>query len=152
MKTYLVSRGKIKDRDFKKGFDSIVSLEYMGASEYEWGTIPNSLDIIRKDIANYVYLEVVINGKSVTVFYNKKHTQEIELFINNVAINKFHLKCHSNFNTAINPSEWDIENFKRNPLETNFWWDLSNHLMFWLTDPIFEEKFKSIIAIQPNFD
>jgi hypothetical protein len=152
MKTYLVQRGTIKDRDFKKGFDSIVALDYMGASEYEWGTIPKSLETIRKNISDYQYSEIEINGKKITVFSDKKHSEKIVQFINDLAVNKFHLKCHSSFNRAINPSEWDIENFKRSPLETNFWWDLDNHLMFWLSDSTFEKKFKSIIAVQPKQD
>ena len=36
MKTTLIQRGEIKDRDFKQGIDSIVEFDYMGASEYEW--------------------------------------------------------------------------------------------------------------------
>jgi hypothetical protein len=44
---FLVQRLKRRDRDFKTGFDSLFELDYMGSSEFEYGSVPASLKRIR---------------------------------------------------------------------------------------------------------
>jgi hypothetical protein len=53
MKTQLIQRGKFEDRDFKTGIDSIVVFDYMGSSEFEWGSLPESLKCIQESINEY---------------------------------------------------------------------------------------------------
>ena len=143
METYLVQRGVIEKRDYKKGIDSIVSLEYMGASEYEWGTIPDSLKRIRKNISEYTYLDVPIKGKVISVFCKSEQKAEIEPFLKKLASGKMRLKCCSYFDQYVSPSEHDKQWQAKHPLETNFWWDLENDCMFWVKNTDFELQFKS---------
>lgn len=150
MRTYLIQRGEIKDRDSKKGIDSIVSLDYMGASEYEWGALPGSLDIIRKGINEYTYLDVPINKKNITVFCNDSQKTEIKTYLEEISKGKMRTKLGSYFDQYTRPSKSDIEWQFKHPLNTNFWWDIDNNLMFWEKNVEFETKFKQIIATKPS--
>lgn len=150
METYLVQRGIVKNRDYKIGIDSIVEFEYMGASEYEWGALPDSLKRIRKNISEYTYLDVPIKDKVISVFCKSEQKAEIKQFLEKLASGKMRVKCCSYFDQYVSPSEYERQWQKKHPLETNFWWDLDNDIMFWVKNPDFELQFKSIIEITPK--
>lgn len=150
MKTYLVQRAEIKDREEKKGIDSIIALDYMGAAEYEFGAIPDSLKTIRENIPDYTYLDVPINGKIITVFCNSKDKTFIQQYLKDLASGKFYTKNGSYFDQCVNPSKFDKEWQIKHPLKINFWWDLDNNLMFWVKNNEFELKFKSLIEVKPK--
>lgn len=150
MKAYLVQRGQIADRDFKKGIDSICKFDYMGSAEFEFGALGESLGRIRKDISNYKYMNAKIYGIQITVFFNKKHEEsEIETYLKDLADNKFHVKQHSDFNNVVNPSKFEREWQAKHPNKTNFWWDIENDFMFWISNQLFQQKFKNIIQLAP---
>lgn len=65
---YLVQRAKFNDRTDKRGIDNILQFDYMGSAEFEFGALPKSLENIRKKINDYVYFDVVVGGKNITVF------------------------------------------------------------------------------------
>ena len=150
-KTYLLQRGRFLDRrDFKKGIDSIVSLEYMGSSEFEWGAIPKSLGRVRENINEYTYLDVPMGDKSITVFCKDSQKSEMRKILEELSENKIPLKNRSNFNTYINPSKMDKEDQERSGgHDTDFWWDIENDFMFFKKDVEFEIEFKKIIATKP---
>ena len=150
MKTYLLQRAQIEDRDYKKGIDSIISLDYMGASEYEWGAIPDSLKAIRANIPEYTYMDVPMDGKVITVFCNVKDRPDVKAYLNELANNDMQTKCYHDFNNLLRPSKIQQEWQAKRPLRTNFWWDLENHLMFWVKDNEFEAKFKGLIEKKPE--
>ena len=143
MKTTLIQRAKFENRDYKKGIDSIVHFHYMGSSEFEWGALPESLGKIRDSINDYTYLDVPIKDKVITVFCKDSQKNEVKQYLTELSENKWHLQEYSDFDHYINPSQ----NFKS---RTDFWWDISNHLMFWRKDAEFESKFKTIIATKPS--
>jgi hypothetical protein len=143
MKTTLIQRAKFENRDYKKGIDSIVHFDYMGSSEFEWGALPESLGKIRDSINNYTYLDVPIKDKVITVFCKDSQKSEVKQYLTELSENKWHLQEYSDFNNYINPSQ----NFKS---RTDFWWDISNHLMFWRKNDEFESNFKTIIATKPS--
>jgi hypothetical protein len=146
---FLIQRASFEDRDFKKGIDSIINLDYMGSSEFEWGSIPKSLGNIRSRINQYTYLDVPLGDKVISVFCKDEQKSEIRTYLKELSENKFHLKEYSDFNTYINPSKHDIEWQAKRPHDTDFWWDLDNDIMFWKKNPEFEIKFKSIIPVKP---
>ena len=143
MKTTLIQRAKFENRDYKKGIDSIIHLDYMGSSEFEWGALPEALDKIRYSINDYVYLDVQNKGKVVTVFCKDTQKCEVKQYLTELSENKWHLKEYSDFDNYINP----LPNYGS---KTDFWWDISNHLMFWRKNNEFESKFKTIIAAKPS--
>ena len=142
MKTTLIQRAKFENRDYKKGIDSIVHFDYMGSSEFEWGALPESLGKIRDSINDYTYLDVPIKDKVITVFCKDSQKSEIKQYLTELSENKWHLQEYSDFDNYINPQ------FMKSI--TDFWWDISNHLMFWRKDNEFESKFKTIIATKPS--
>ncbi len=143
MTTTLIQRGKIEDRDFKRGIDSIVKLDYMGAAEYEFGAIPESLACIRECVNDYTYLDIPIKDKVITVFCKNDQKTDVKAYLNGLASNKMRTKLGSYFDMYINPSE------RFSTLSAEFWWDIENNLMFWKKDAEFEAKFKKIIVIKP---
>jgi hypothetical protein len=148
-KTYLLQRGRFLDRrDLKKGIDSIISLDYMGSAEFEWGAIPKSLGRIRETINEYTYLDVPMRDKVITVFCKDSQKSEMRKTLEELAENKIRLKEHSNFHTYINPMDKeDQERFGGH--DTDFWWDIENDFMFFKKDVEFEIEFKKIIATKP---
>ena len=150
MKTYLVVRARIEDRDYKKGIDSIIRLDYMGASEFEWGAVPESLEAIRASIANYTYMDYPMHGKIITVFCKADVRTEVIAMLNELADGNMHTKCYTDFDNLLTPSKHELEWQAKSPLKTNFWWDIDNHVMFWVKNNEFEVKFKSIIGVKPN--
>lgn len=150
MNTYLIQRARFEDRDYKKGIDSIINLDYMGSSEFEWGALPDSLKKIRENINNYTYLDVPIKDKVITVFCTNEQKSEVKKYLNKLANREMTLKEYSDFNQYINPSKFDLEWQKKRKHSTDFWWDIDNNLMFWKKDNEFETKFKNIIKVKPE--
>ena len=150
MKTYLLQRATIEDRDYKKGIDTIISLDYMGASEYEWGAIPDSLRAIRASIPEYTYMDIPMCGKVVTVFCKVSQRPDVPNYLGELASGKMHTKCYNDFDNCMNPSEIQKKWQAKRPLKTNFWWDLDNDIMFWIKDNEFETKFKALIETKPE--
>jgi hypothetical protein len=143
MKTYLIARAKIQERDYKKGIDSIITLDYMGASEYEWGVMPSSLKRIRGAINEYIYLDVQIKNLVITVFCQKSKKDEVKRYLTLLEDGTIRTKCGHLF-------DWYIKNANKTDFmyvrdKVNFWWDIENDLMFWIRSSDFEEKFKKVI-------
>ena len=141
MKTYLIQRAEFKNREEKKGIDSIISLDYMGSSEFEWGALPDSLKKIRSGYNDYVYLDVPIMDKVVTVFCKDFQKSEVKTYLTKLSKREMILKERIGFDLYINNGD--------DYLETDFWWDLDNDLMFWNKNPEFESKFKMVIINKP---
>jgi len=122
----------------------------MGAAEYEFGAIPDSLKAIRANIPDYTYMDVPMDGKVITVFCNVKDRSEVKQYLNDLANNDMQTKGYTDFNNCVRPSNIQKEWQAKRPLRTNFWWDLENHLMFWVKDNEFETKFKGLIEKKPE--
>lgn len=65
---YTIQRGFFEERDCKKGIDSIIKFDYMGASEFEWGALPKALKRLRKNVGEYAYHDVSVGDKMITIF------------------------------------------------------------------------------------
>lgn len=139
MTPYLIQRATFDERENKSGIDSILNFDYMGSAEFEFGALPKSLGRIRNELGVYVYLDIPIKNKTVTVFCKESQKTEVKNYLIELAENKPHLKEFSGFNIFINGSEF----FKD---RTDFWWDIKNDLMFWKKNPKFEVQFKKAIT------
>jgi len=133
---FLVQRAEKKHRPERKGIDSIIKFSYMGSSDFEWGALPNSLGVIRKNINTYTYLDVPIEGKVVTVFCPEDKKSLMETYLKELGECKHHLKEGSYFDSYL---------FGRDNVDTDLWWDLENFVIFWDKDNAFEKEFKKII-------
>lgn len=143
MKTWLIQRGKFEINENRNGIDSILSFDYMGSSEFEWGALPKSLSNIRDELNNYTYLDVPIKDKVITVFCNDSQKSDIKTYLLELAENKMKLKEFSGFNDYINNDGYFKDKF-------DFWWDIENDLMFWKKNPEFELQFKNLIPTKPS--
>jgi len=136
---YLIQRAKFSDRSWKDGIDSILSFDYMGSAEFEFGALGESLGRIRKNIVNYTYLDVPIKGKVFSVFCDSSIKSEIKTFLEDLSERKYRLKEFSGIPEVVaGKDNFYIERF-------NFWWDLDNDIMFWVKNNEFEKKFKEKI-------
>jgi hypothetical protein len=62
---YLVQRLDRRDSDVRKGFDNLFACQYMGAAEFEYGALPESLNRIRS-ARKIVIHEGTVTRKCVT--------------------------------------------------------------------------------------
>ena len=146
IKPYLIQRATFNTTKDKQGIDSILNFDYMGSAEFEFGALPKSLTVIRKDKKNYNIFDVKVKDKVISVFCpNKYSVQQITNYLNTLDSNDIHLKERSDFNTYTSPSKWDNETHQRYPHSTDFWWDITNHIMFWKKNNKFEKAFNSKI-------
>lgn len=135
---WLIQRANFSDRDYKSGIDSIIQFDYMGYAEYEFGTLPKSLEKIRDNISSYTYLDIPIKDKVITVFCPEAHKSQAKQYLTDISDSKFRTKGYHAFDGYINEDEYLKD-------KTDFWWDLDNNIMFWKKNPEFEEKFKGLI-------
>lgn len=143
MKTWLIQRCKFEDSEHKSGIDSILSFDYMGSSEFEWGALHKSLGNIRSELNEYTYLDVPMQDKVITVFCKDSQKSVIKLYLTELAKNKMRLKEFSAFDSYIKNDGYFKDRF-------DFWWDIENDLMFWKKNNEFETKFKTIIVTKPS--
>jgi len=148
MKTYLIQRCTFTDSLIKQGIDSILSLDYMGAAEFEFGALPKSLKHIRDHIKEYVYNTFMIKGKAISVFCNVEVITEVNKYLIKLSESKMTLHEHSDFDNYINPSSYEVEWQKEYGHKTDCWWDIDNHLFFWKEDNNFRNKFKILINVK----
>jgi hypothetical protein len=143
METWLIQRGKFKNRENKSGIDSILSFDYMDSAEFEWGALSRSLGNIKKELINYTYLDIPLKDKVITVFCKNTQKSDIKTYLSELAENKMRLKEFSAFDSYVNSDGYFEHKF-------DFWWDIENDLMFWKKNNEFESKFKTIISTKPS--
>ena len=138
-KRLLIQTAKFVDRPQKKGLDSIIQLNYMGSAEFEWGSVPASLAEIRKNFSEYGIYANICTGENftpVTVYCRGDHLLEVVDVINQLSLplgkrdNNVRLKEFCDFEQTISVGRKDSQ----------FWWDIGNHHMWWLSNPVFQEK------------
>lgn len=141
MTPYLVQRAKFLNREWKEGIDSIIKLDYMGSTEFELDSVPKSLDRIRENSDEYIYLSVDLNDKKIKVYCKKNQREDINEYLSGIAQRMVRLKEYSDFDTYVFPKEGIFSSKNR----TDFWWDIKNDIMFWKDTPEFESSFKKSI-------
>ena len=134
-KTYLIQRGKFASTD-KKGIDGLLSFDYMGSAEFEWGALPKSLDRVRASQKEYIKFDFINDDypdKSITVLCKDKDRLEIITNLILLANNQIRLK-----------ENCDLDSYLKNDKDyrtSDFWWDIENDFFFWRTNQEFETEF-----------
>lgn len=135
---YLVQRCRFEKREKMSGIDAILSFDYMGSAEFEFGALPKSLRAIREEIDRYVYFDVtIIDGKVVTVFCRSEMKDKMKDIIDGLASNNFRLKERCDLDVWMN----DEKSF----FISDCWWDIENHFFFWKKNDEFEKEFQERI-------
>jgi len=103
----------------------VLSLDYMGASEFEWGAVPKSLDRILKNLDHYqVYNvdEVVdLSGRPMMVLCQTELSDSVKTAALGLALGEYWLQERSELPDYIQ-GEDDIGE----KVDTNFWWDIEH--------------------------
>lgn len=152
IRPYLIQRAKFKDIsiDDVTNIDSILSFDYMGSAEFEFGALFKTLTRIRDRISErmntYAISHITLNEKEITIFVNTDEVSAIEINtvlngLGGISKNGYHLKEYSGFNTYISPDEYDIKSQIKHPHNIDLWWDIDNDFIFWKRDDEFELKF-----------
>ncbi len=121
-KPYLIQR--CTSKDIKKedivGFDSAFSLDYMGSSEFEFGTLPASLKTTLDKIYNYYKTDVKSKDERTlyVIAHSKEQKDEILKYLPDLVDNKIRLKESSKLQGALRSEKY---------CENDLWWDLNNH-------------------------
>ena len=138
MQPYLIQRAKFENRENRKGIDALLSFDYMGSAEFEFGALPNSLKRVRQNISDYIVLQHTFKknpSKSVTVFCKKEQKEFVGEILDCLAERKFRLKEYCDL------AVWVENNEPAIPRCNDFWWDILNDWFFWKINPEFESKF-----------
>lgn len=148
MTPYLIQRAKFEDDKTGKGIDTILAFAYMGSSAFEWGALPQSLARIRANIIHYAIFDTTVKGKELTVFTDSNPAHVTE-YLKVLARPSTFLKERSDFDSYINPSEYDLQWQSKRGHDTDFWWDIENDIMFWKKNKRFETQFEILITKKP---
>lgn len=140
-KPYLIQRAKFDDRPNSKGIDRLLSFDYMGSSEFEWGALPKALKRVRENLADYVQFQYSFKkhpAKVVTVFCKKEQQDLMGDILEQLSEGKIRLKEYCDLDNYVNPTTKYRDN--------DFWWDIDNDWFFWKMNADFDTKFKSALA------
>lgn len=129
---YLIQRGTFRPitDDLIIGVDSLISYDYMGAAEFEWGSLPASMRHICEHWSNFMifkYSEIKnLDGEECYVLCHTGVVKEISEVIKKLFTERLPYRLH----------EWSgcyeyIHELPRNQFSTiiNFWWDIEHHWM-----------------------
>ena len=130
---YLIQRGKIKDKkdiDVKRGISGVISLDYMGSAEFEWGTLPRSLQKIARNYDNFDIVKTghkSPDGRYLFLISEKDKYDSICKEINNLLLDpRYLLKEESFIREALGLSNSSICVSSYSYKKTNFWWSVDN--------------------------
>lgn len=146
---YLIQRGTIKPEIVKEylnipeedrfsrfhrpltGREGIISLDYMGSAEFEFGAIPASFARIMSNYKEYAIFKSRLrtkNGVIVWVYCPRFKHDVVETWLERVAEKDIlHLKEYIGFLDALN-----VQPGTERVCDDNFWWDIENDIMFWI--------------------
>ena len=141
MDVYLIQRGNFRKSDRKRGVDNLLSFQYMGSSEFEFGAMGESLKRIRRELHNYTYETVVFNGRPITVFAQTTQIAAVYSVLGELARGTKRLKERGDFDTYIYPND------HRWASETDFWWCLDSDFMFWRANAEFMVEFLAAMGV-----
>jgi len=119
---YLIQRAKWRNQvaEDRKGIDRIISFDYMGSSEFEWGSLPKSLSRIRENLDNY---EVTIT-EMYSIFSNKYQITHILDAVTKLKLGLIKTKEFTSIKEGIYPdstlSRYDVD------FGFRIWWDIEN--------------------------
>jgi hypothetical protein len=134
---YLIQRAKFDNNPSRSGIDKLLSFDYMGSAEFEFGALGKSLARIRKDIGEYNVFKYTFTktpDKTVSVLCRKDQNEFIPEILEKLAENKFRLKEYCDLIDFLNPTD-ETKKYRSN---NDFWWDIDNDWFFWKQDDNFD--------------
>lgn len=133
MKSWLIQRGTFKTKDTRTkridGIDSLISFDYMGSAEFEWGALPKALNRMIENWNDYIVVGTGIRDKrkrELFILCNKNKEQETIECVTHVSKNAYGYKEWCDMGWALGTVESKLFD-PRNHNE--FWWDIQNDWM-----------------------
>jgi hypothetical protein len=143
-KPYLIQRGIFKDvKGPITGIDQLISFDYMGSAEFEWGSMPKSLKVMCKEADLFeVYPTGFqrMDGVGVFIICKPVDKDTVMGYVEKLALNMYRLKEFSYFPEALEP--------KHSYDRIDFWWDIQNQYMFCLGKKNAQNVIKAIKAVR----
>lgn len=119
---YLIQRGTMRIDPSRKGLDGIAAMDYMGAAEFEFGALPNSLKVMRSRqmVMTKTSLKAA-RGGAIYVISTPEDAPAVIDIVGRLAQgdNGFHLHERTDFSQILRDPKAKID----------FWWDVENHWM-----------------------
>jgi hypothetical protein len=140
IKPYLIQRGSFKNISDNEivGIDSLISFEYMGFSEFEWGSIPKAMIDLCQHWHTYKILQVdeiqdidgnffyYVAPESFSTRGDPATAEDLRAVMINLFTKRFHYRlkepsyCYERIHGG---------SFGNRIPDTNFWWDIENNWM-----------------------
>jgi hypothetical protein len=118
---YLIQRCTINPTDNPQGIDDFLRCDYMGSSEFEFGSLGEPLQEICRHLPDYRFERVGItslDGKGLWVFAHMKHAYRVVQFLKLEAKEPQRILERSNLKQRLEqPGE----------PSPDAWWDIGNH-------------------------
>ena len=129
------------------GLDDIVSLDYMGSAEFEWGALPRSL---RRMTINKDFYKVFVfnqykdeNGNSLKVYAPQVFYKNVQNIVNRLAEHGYGLQEYCSLSDHIQKDKKEDDDTRFRYIDkSDFWWDIENDFFMF-----FEHTDKVLMAM-----
>ena len=126
-KFWLIQRGFFEEKGkYLTGDEGLVTLNYMGSAEFEFGAIPKAFRRLMYHFLDYDVFHTSFftpDGEELLVFCNKKKSEDIIKAIKYFIENPYHLKEFSQLERVTK----DKKEEKTSHYYTNFWWCIDDN-------------------------
>lgn len=143
---YLVQAGKFKNVPHSSivGLDSLIDLKYMGAAEFEYGSLPKSLKRIVKNSDTYFMEQLNYQDKDnrpMFLYHNMKEPDQEKLhsLVQQLIKGKIYCKMPINIQRCMNKETTATIDIM------DFWWDIENDFFLFFGH---ENQEKVLLAIE----
>jgi hypothetical protein len=136
---YLIQSAKFEKRG-GEGIDTLLSFNYMGSSEFEFGSLPKALKRTRENEKKYVQFEFTFENfedKPIMVLCKEDDKEELPKILSQLADRELRLKEYCDLDDYLKGKE----NFRT----SDFWWDIENDYFFWRSNEEFNNDFKKCL-------
>ena len=144
---YLIQRCKTKNpypkRDGIKGIDSILSMDYMGSAEFEFGSLPQSLKRLTPQIAEVKIFETKLkstDGRGLFLVCTERNQDEAIRQVTMAADEKLRTKEYVGLERALK-----CEYFEYATKDLVVWWDIDHDWFACLGKPVAQDV---LLALQ----
>ncbi len=141
---YLIQRCRVRSRENITGIDSLLSFDYMGSSEFEWGALPIALRELCEVADELMVHEVSFTKKkSLWLVTTNKDVAEARRMLKIVSSEKARTKEYVGIEAYLKGTE--AEHSYR---DYKAWWDIDHHWIACVDKELAELVIKAIKSVR----
>lgn len=130
---YLIQRGDFRERSEKTGIDRIITWDYMGSAEFEWGALPKAYGYIMENYSKYgMYIEndmANVNGVPLCIFCKESEYAVVKATLDAYRKKPCILKEYISFEREYEaPYQHPVPGY--DVIRDHFWFDIEHHFMW----------------------